>query len=58
MAPQKSLRDYFYKNADADEMIFIHKGKGNLYHDEISHLNMVILIIPEGLSIKLILKHQ
>jgi homogentisate 1,2-dioxygenase len=23
------LRDYFYKNADADEMIFIHKGKGN-----------------------------
>jgi homogentisate 1,2-dioxygenase len=27
-APQRSLRDYFYKNADADEMIFIHK-KGN-----------------------------
>jgi homogentisate 1,2-dioxygenase len=26
-APQKSLRDYFYKNADADEMIFIHKGR-------------------------------
>ena len=21
---------YFYKNADADEMIFIHKGKGKL----------------------------
>jgi homogentisate 1,2-dioxygenase len=29
-APQKSLREYFYKNADADEMIFIHKGKGKL----------------------------
>lgn len=29
-APQKSLRDYFYKNADSDEMIFIHKGKGTL----------------------------
>lgn len=29
-APQKSLRDYFYKNADADEMIFVHKGKGTL----------------------------
>ena len=29
-APQKSLTDYFYKNADADEMIFIHKGKGKL----------------------------
>ena len=29
-APTKSLRDYFYKNADADEMIFIHKGTGTL----------------------------
>jgi len=29
-APQKSLRDYFYKNADCDELIFIHEGKGTL----------------------------
>lgn len=29
-APRKSLRSYFYKNADADEMIFIHKGSGTL----------------------------
>ncbi|MBZ4043400.1 homogentisate 1,2-dioxygenase [Flavobacterium hibisci] len=29
-APKESLRNYFYKNADADEMIFIHKGKGKL----------------------------
>ena len=29
-APQKSLTDYFYKNADADEMIFIHQGSGVL----------------------------
>ncbi len=29
-APRKSLRDYFYKNADADEMLFIHKGTGTL----------------------------
>jgi homogentisate 1,2-dioxygenase len=29
-APQQSLTTYFYKNADADEMIFIHKGKGKL----------------------------
>lgn len=29
-APQESLRSYFYKNADADEMLFIHKGKGKL----------------------------
>lgn len=29
-APKKSMRDYFYKNADADEVIFIHKGSGTL----------------------------
>lgn len=29
-SPQKSLTDYFYKNADADEVIFIHEGKGTL----------------------------
>lgn len=29
-APKKSLREYFYKNADADEVIFIHEGKGKL----------------------------
>lgn len=29
-APRKSMRDYFYKNADADEVIFIHEGSGTL----------------------------
>lgn len=29
-APQESTTDYFYKNADADEVIFIHKGEGTL----------------------------
>src|SRR5690606_36589099 len=29
-APEHSTKDYFYKNADADELIFIHKGKGRL----------------------------
>ncbi|HCQ16133.1 MAG TPA: homogentisate 1,2-dioxygenase, partial [Cryomorphaceae bacterium] len=29
-APQESQKDYFYKNADADEMIFVHKGSGTL----------------------------
>ncbi len=29
-APQNSLRTYFYKNADADELLFIHKGTGTL----------------------------
>jgi len=29
-APKKSLTEYFYKNADADELLFIHKGSGVL----------------------------
>ncbi|MEO6732169.1 MAG: homogentisate 1,2-dioxygenase [Ferruginibacter sp.] len=29
-APQQSMGSYFYKNADADEMIFIHEGRGVL----------------------------
>jgi homogentisate 1,2-dioxygenase len=29
-APRKSLTEYYYKNADADEVIFIHRGKGKL----------------------------
>ncbi|MEM1000642.1 MAG: homogentisate 1,2-dioxygenase [Bacteroidota bacterium] len=29
-APRQSMRDYFYKNASADEVIFIHEGKGRL----------------------------
>ena len=29
-APRKSVTDYFYKNADADELLFIHRGTGKL----------------------------
>lgn len=29
-APTQSLTTYFYKNADADELLFIHKGSGTL----------------------------
>jgi homogentisate 1,2-dioxygenase len=29
-APRKSMTDYFYKNSQADEVIFIHKGTGTL----------------------------
>ncbi|MDC6350261.1 homogentisate 1,2-dioxygenase [Zeaxanthinibacter sp. PT1] len=29
-APRKSMTDYFYKNADADELLFIHEGTGTL----------------------------
>ncbi|MEZ4698888.1 MAG: homogentisate 1,2-dioxygenase [Rhodothermales bacterium] len=29
-APRTSMTDYFYKNADADELLFIHEGRGTL----------------------------
>lgn len=29
-APQQSMTDYYYKNADADEVLFIHEGSGTL----------------------------
>lgn len=29
-APRKSITDYFYKNADCDELIFVHRGSGKL----------------------------
>lgn len=29
-APEESMKDYFYKNADADEVLFIHRGEGVL----------------------------
>jgi homogentisate 1,2-dioxygenase len=29
-APRTSMKDHFFKNADADELLFIHKGSGSL----------------------------
>ncbi len=29
-APRQSMNDYFFKNADADEVIFVHEGTGTL----------------------------
>lgn len=50
-APKKSLRNYFYKNADADEMLFIHKGKGTLrtFMGNIPFEYGDYLIIPRGM---------
>jgi len=50
-APKKSLREYFYKNADADEMIFIHKGKGKLrtFLGNIDFSYGDYLLIPRGM---------
>jgi homogentisate 1,2-dioxygenase len=29
-SPRHGMRDYFYKNADCDELLFVHKGSGRL----------------------------
>jgi homogentisate 1,2-dioxygenase len=50
-APRKSLRDYFYKNVDADEMLFIHQGKGTL-RTQLGNIPFEYgdyLIIPRGM---------
>lgn len=49
-APSKSTDDYFFKNADADEMIFVHKGSGTLktMYGEIDFEYGDYLIIPRG----------
>ena len=49
-APQKSLTEYFYKNADADEMIFIHQGSGKLLtqYGELEFAYGDYIIIPRG----------
>ncbi len=49
-APQHSLTGYFYKNADADEMIFVHEGSGHLstQYGTIHFGYGDYLIIPRG----------
>lgn len=49
-APQQSTTDYFYKNADADEMIFVHEGSGklNTQYGEIEFAFGDYLVIPRG----------
>ncbi|MBK0369576.1 homogentisate 1,2-dioxygenase [Flavobacterium agrisoli] len=50
-APQESLNSYFYKNADADELLFIHKGKGKLrtFMGNIPFEYGDYIIIPRGI---------
>jgi homogentisate 1,2-dioxygenase len=50
-APRNSLRNYFYKNADADEMLFVHRGAGTL-RTQLGNISFEYgdyLIIPRGI---------
>ena len=54
-APKQSTKDYFYKNTDADEVIFVHRGTGKLR----THMGNIdfkygdYLVIPRGMIYKM-----
>lgn len=50
-APRESMTDYFYKNVDADEVIFIHEGEGTM-HTLMGDLDFSYgdyLVVPRGM---------
>jgi len=54
-SPLKSMTEYFYKNADADEVIFIHRGTGKL-RTQLGNLKFSYgdyLVIPRGMIYQL-----
>lgn len=50
-APRQSLRSYFYKNADSDEVIFVHKGTGTLrtFLGNLTFSYGDYLVVPRGM---------
>ncbi|WP_159018906.1 homogentisate 1,2-dioxygenase [Algibacter sp. L3A6] len=54
-APKQSTENYFYKNTDADELIFVHKGTGKL-RTLLGNLDFKYgdyLLIPRGIIYKI-----
>lgn len=54
-APAKSLTEYFYKNTDSDELIFVHKGEGKL-RTQLGNIEFGYgdyLVIPRGMIYQL-----
>ncbi|MCS4237121.1 homogentisate 1,2-dioxygenase [Myroides gitamensis] len=54
-APKKSMEDYFYKNTDSDELIFIHKGSGTLrtFLGNLTFKYGDYLVVPRGMIYKM-----
>lgn len=50
-APIRGFREYFYKNADADELLFVHKGSGKLrtMMGNIEFVSGDYLLVPRGI---------
>lgn len=54
-APRTSMKDYFFKNADADELLFIHEGNGTLttIYGELDFKYGDYIVIPRGTIYKI-----
>ncbi len=54
-APRKSFTDYFYKNADADEVIFIHEGSGTFesIYGSLDFKYGDYIVVPRGIIYQL-----
>jgi homogentisate 1,2-dioxygenase len=59
-APKKSFIDYFFKNSQADEMIFIHQGEGTLktMYGSLTFSYGDYLIVPRGTAYQLEFKNE
>jgi homogentisate 1,2-dioxygenase len=49
-APQQSMYNYFYKNTDADELIFVHEGSGTVHtqYGELPFGYGDYIVLPRG----------
>jgi homogentisate 1,2-dioxygenase len=49
-APEQGMQDFFYKNTDADEMIFVHEGSGTVHtqYGELPFGYGDYIILPRG----------
>ena len=47
---RKATKDYFYKNTDADEMIFVHEGSGTVHtqYGELPFGYGDYIVLPRG----------
>ncbi len=59
-APRQSMTDYFYKNALADEMIFVHRGSGVIQsvYGDLPFQEGDQIVIPRGTVYQLFFKQE
>lgn len=59
-APRKSMTDYFYKNVDADEVVFIHKGEGTMHTlmGDIDFAYGDYIVVPRGIIYQMEFKSE